>query len=70
MAIKSSQLNVTDLDFDDIAENLKSYLQGQDKLKDYDFEGSTMSVLVDLLAYASHIGAVTVSYTHLRAHET
>ena len=61
MAIKSSQLNVTDLDFDDIAENLKSYLQGQDKLKDYDFEGSTMSVLVDLLAYASHIGAVNTN---------
>ena len=61
MAIKSSQVNVTDLDFDDIAENLKAYLQGQDKLKDYDFEGSTMSVLVDLLAYASHIGAVNTN---------
>ena len=61
MAIKSSQINVTDLDFDDIAENLKAYLQGQDELKDYDFEGSTMSVLVDLLAYASHIGAVNTN---------
>ena len=38
MAIKSSQVNVTDLDFDDISENLKSYLQGQDTLKDYNFE--------------------------------
>ena len=45
MAIKSSQINVTDLDFEDIGDNLKSYLQGQDKLKDYNFEGSTMSVL-------------------------
>ncbi len=61
MAIKSSQINVTDLDFEDISENLKSYLQGQDKLKDYDFEGSTMSVLVDLLSYASHIGAVNTN---------
>ena len=61
MAIKSSQINVTDLDFSDIGENLKSYLQGQDKLKDYNFEGSTMSVLVDLLAYASHIGAVNTN---------
>ena len=61
MAIKSSQINVTDLDFDDIAENLKGFLKGQDKLKDYDFEGSTMSVLVDLLAYASHIGAVNTN---------
>jgi len=61
MAIKSSQINVTDLDFDNIAENLKSYLQGQDQLKDYDFEGSTMSVLIDLLAYSSHIGAVNTN---------
>ena len=61
MAIKSSQINVTDLDFDEIGDNLKAYLQGQDKLKDYDFEGSTMSVLVDLLAYASHIGAVNTN---------
>ena len=61
MAIKSSQINVTDLDFEDIGENLKSYLQGQQNLKDYNFEGSTMSVLVDLLAYASHIGAVNTN---------
>jgi hypothetical protein len=61
MAIKSSQINITDLDFENIADNLKSYLQGQDHLKDYDFEGSTMSVLVDLLAYSSHIGAINTN---------
>jgi hypothetical protein len=61
MAIKSSQINITDLDFENIADSLKSYLQGQDKLKDYDFEGSTMSVLIDLLAYSSHIGAVNTN---------
>lgn len=61
MAVKSSALNVTDLDFDDISQNLKSYLKGQDSLKDYDFEGSTLSLLVDLLAYSSHIGAVNTN---------
>ena len=61
MAIKSSQINITDLDFDNIADNLKTYLQGQETFKDYDFEGSTMSVLIDLLAYASHIGAVNTN---------
>ena len=61
MAIKSSQINVTDLDFESIADNLKSYLQGQNHLKDYDFEGSTMSVLVDLLAYSSHIGTINTN---------
>ncbi len=61
MAVKSSAINVTDLDFEDIASNLKGYLKGQDSLKDYDFEGSTLSMLVDLLAYSSHIGAVNTN---------
>ena len=61
MAVKSSQLNVTDLDFDNIADNLKNYLKGQDTFKDYNFEGATMSILIDLLAYASHIGAVNTN---------
>ena len=61
MAVKSSQINVTDLDFDNIADNLKNYLKGQDTFKDYNFEGSSMSILIDLLAYASHIGAVNTN---------
>ena len=61
MATNSSQINVTDLDFDSIADNLKGYLKGQSQFKDYDFEGSNMSVLIDLLAYASHIGAVNTN---------
>jgi len=61
MATKSSQINITELDFDAISDNLKAYLKGQEKLKDYNFEGSTMSTLIDLLAYASHIGAVNTN---------
>ena len=61
MATKSSQINITELDFDSISDNLKNYLKGQDKLKDYNFEGSTMSTLIDLLAYSSHIGAVNTN---------
>jgi len=61
MAIDSSKINVSDLDFDEIALNLKSYLKGQEKFKDYDFEGSTMSMLIDLLAYSSHISAVNTN---------
>tara|TARA_B110000037_G_scaffold222920_1_gene300470 strand:- start:3558 stop:5429 length:1872 start_codon:yes stop_codon:yes gene_type:complete len=61
MATNSSQINVTDLDFDSISDNLKAYLKGQSQFKDYDFEGSNMSVLIDLLAYASHIGAVNTN---------
>ena len=55
--VKSSQVNITDLDFDDIASNLKNYLKGQSTLKDYDFEGSNISLLIDLLAYSSHVSA-------------
>ena len=61
MATKSSQINITELDFDAISDNLKASLKGQEKLKDYNFEGSTMSTLIDLLAYASHIGAVNTN---------
>ena len=57
MAIKSNQVNITDLDFDSISANLKEYLKGQTTLKDYDFEGSNISLLIDLLAYSSHVSA-------------
>ena len=46
MTIKSSQINATDLDFEEIGDNIKTYLKGQEKFKDYDFEGSNMSVLM------------------------
>ena len=55
--VKSSQVNITDLDFDNISKNLKNYLKGQSTLKDYDFEGSNISLLIDLLAYSSHVSA-------------
>ena len=40
-----------------IFQNLKNYLKGQSTLKDYDFEGSNISLLIDLLAYSSHVSA-------------
>ena len=49
-----AKLQVTELDFDDIKENLKTFLKAQDKFKDYDFEGSGMSILLDTLAYNTH----------------
>lgn len=52
-----ANLRIAELDFDDIKQNLKTFLQGQSELSDYDFEGSTLSVLVDLLAYNTHYNA-------------
>lgn len=51
MAGQNSNIQVTDLDFNTIKTNLKRFLQSQDTLKDYNYEGSALSVLIDLLAY-------------------
>ena len=55
--VKSSNINITDLDFDQVSTSLKEYLKGQSVLKDYDFEGSNLSILTDLLAYSAHTSA-------------
>ena len=64
--VKSSQINATDLDFDTISDNIKQYLKGQQKFKDYDFEGSNLNVIIDMLAYAGHISGLN---TNLAASE-
>jgi len=51
------KMNITELDFDAIKGNLKTYLKGQSEFTDYDFEGSAMSVLLDTLAYNTHYNA-------------
>jgi hypothetical protein len=45
------QTPITELDFSQVKENLKTFLQGQDRFKDYNFEGSNMNVFLDVLAY-------------------
>jgi hypothetical protein len=50
----ASKLNISQLDFDNIKSNLKRFLSNQNQFKDYDFEGSGMSVLLDLLSYNTH----------------
>ena len=51
---ETKKLQVTELDFDQIKTNLKQFLKNQSEFADYDFEGSGMSVLLDLLAYNTH----------------
>ena len=50
----SNKLTVSDLDFDNVKTNLKTFLQSQSEFQDYDFEGSGFAVLLDLLAYNTH----------------
>jgi hypothetical protein len=53
----NSSNDLTTLDFDTIKSNLKTYLSSQDIFKDYDFDGSNMSVLLDVLAYNTYNNA-------------
>ena len=50
----ATKLEISELDFDGIKANLKNFLSQQDEFRDYDFEGSGMSVLLDILAYNTH----------------
>jgi len=50
-----SLLNFTSLDFDQIKDTLKQYLQSNSNFTDYDFEGSNLSTILDVLAYNTYI---------------
>jgi len=50
----ATKLDISQLDFDGIKDNLKTFLSQQDEFTDYDFEGSGMNVLLDVLAYNTH----------------
>ena len=52
-----NRLQVAELDFDTIKTNLKLYLKQQSEFQDYDFEGSGLDVLINLLAYNTHYNA-------------
>jgi len=58
----NKNLQVTELDFDDIKTNLKTYLKGQSEFSDYNFEGSGLSVLIDALAYNTHYLAMNANF--------
>jgi hypothetical protein len=57
----ADRLKVTELDFDDIKTNLKNFLKQQSEFQDYDFEGSGLSVLLDVLAYNTHYNAYYIN---------
>jgi hypothetical protein len=61
-----SQLNVTELDFATIKENLKTFMQSQEEFQDYNFDGAGLSILLDILAYNTHYNA---TLAHLQANE-
>jgi len=57
MAGNKSNIQITDLDFNTIKTNLKKFLQSQNTLQDYNYEGSALSTLLDILAYNTQYNA-------------
>jgi len=61
-----TQLNVTELDFATIKQNLKVFLQSQEEFQDYNFDAAGLSILLDILAYNTHYNA---TLAHLQSNE-
>ena len=51
----NNSISLVNLDFDTLKSTLKTYLKGQALFQDYDFDGSNMSVLLDILSYNSYL---------------
>ena len=53
----NSSLDLTSLDFNTLKDNFKQYLKSQTVFKDYNFEGSNMNVLLDVMSYNSYLNS-------------
>jgi len=62
----NQRIKVSELDFNQIRENLKNFMSGQEVFTDYNFEGSALATLLDVLAYNTHYNAL---YTNLAVNE-
>ena len=50
-------VNFTNLDFEDIKASIRDYLRSNSNFTDYDFEGSNLSIIIDMLAYNTYISS-------------
>ena len=57
----NNRLNVAELDFEQIKANLTTYMRSQDTFQDYNFEGSALGSLINLMAYVTHYNAVNAN---------
>ncbi len=60
--MSSHRLDISELDFENIKGSLKRFLSNQNEFKDYDFEGSSLAILLDLLAYNTHYLAYNANF--------
>jgi len=63
----ADRLRISELDFDTIKTNLKTFLNQQAEFTDYDFDGAGLNVLLDILAYNTHYNAY---YLNMVANES
>jgi len=59
--VTNSPLIITELDFNEIKNNFISYMQGQTTFSDYNFTGSGLQAVLDILSYNTHYGAYLVN---------
>lgn len=57
----NKQLKVSELDFENIKGNIKEFFKSQNTFQDYNFEGSALNSLVDVLAYITHYNAINAN---------
>jgi hypothetical protein len=62
----NSKIQLTNLDFDSLKASLKAFLQNQSQFSDYNFDGASLNILLNILAYNSHYGAF---YLNMAANE-
>ena len=58
----ATTIQSSSLDFASIKNNLKTYLQSKEEFKDYNFEASGLSNLLDVLAYNTHLNGLTANF--------
>jgi hypothetical protein len=63
----NNNIPTTELDYDAIKQNIKTFMQGQSTFADYDFDGSGLDVIMSMLAYNTHYNAL---YTNLAVNES
>lgn len=57
MQSSNSTLNLSSLDFDLLRENFRTFLKAQPTFKDYNFDGSNMTVLLDVMSYNTYLNS-------------
>ena len=66
MSTERQSLQVNELDFNTLKNNIQSFLKNQSEFSDYNFEGSGLTVLLDILSYFTHYQGI---YNNLIANE-